>query len=174
MAVQVIVWYRFSQGDALSAQSAKRVKSLVTAIQLYPTALIFTWLPNIVSEILYIGTPSNENTEPVLVSLGVTNSIGLLFGTVLSVAFFYNSKEARQRWYYLIAIWRDQSAAATEIVIIDDDEYVVEEHVQVRISARNLQTVGISDAALRCSTAHLNSGCIELTDVHSDLHRENV
>ena len=98
--VRLSSYYSTSSSNS-SNTPTDRIKSVVSVLKYYPIIMIVCWLPNAV-----LCSTANllvTNYSPfTLDSINVTIGIGSLYGFFLTILFFSNSKEARERWYYLI------------------------------------------------------------------------
>ena len=75
---------------------------LLRIMLLYPTCMIVSWLPNILSYFIYLSYNDDDGLSPPpqLADFNYfSQPWGVLYGSFLSVVFFVNSSEARRRWY---------------------------------------------------------------------------
>lgn len=102
--------------------SNDRIKAVVDILKYYPIIMIICWLPNgIVSTLsnLIESTVSDLSLTSVTITLG----IGSLYGFFLTVLFFLNSTEARERWFYLIHRYHcDHRPVFTDYRELEDED----------------------------------------------------
>ena len=61
-----------------------------------------TWLPSTIAYCITTATPKADRTQQQYITIVYTNAVGALYGAILGIAFFLNSREARQVMHCLI------------------------------------------------------------------------
>ena len=108
----VLLFVTARKVNTFATIAGKRIRKLVRNTSLYPLITVLLWLPNmicfLVAEWGYPHRPSDEvYWNNIFLPTRLTYCWATLGGFFVSVAFFVNSKEARNRWSALL--WRREN-----------------------------------------------------------------
>lgn len=96
IVVLVVLYYKTKK--MINSKSNSQAFNEATKIMiLYPLAMIFLWLPNVLySFVMYVFALENDD------AMYVFGFISSLYGIVVTGIYFYGSKQARHNWYTLL------------------------------------------------------------------------
>jgi len=101
-----------------------RIRQLVRKAALYPTIVLLSWLPNLitfcVAEYYFTYRPSESiYYNHIYLPTRLTYCWASLSGFFIAATFFYNSKSARNSWY---SYWASSSADDSNSLVRNDDQ----------------------------------------------------
>lgn len=122
MIIRILIHFRWR-----NILMNNKVRTMVRTLILYPIGMMVIWIPVCIFETINGAIYPNQYMYMEQLT-GLVNSVGSLYGFVLSILFFTSSREARSRWRHLVCrnSLYNMSYLAVDVVVIDDELLDVE------------------------------------------------